>query len=101
MEVVEQTALPYPQAAVPAQQLETSTSAANLQVSKMAYFRVLIRKQVTTEVCPSLSQPKFYVTWRSGSAKAGRPSSFSHGISGSPTFPVHHRLLQITLQYSQ
>jgi hypothetical protein len=65
MEVIEQTALPYPQAAVPAQQLETSTSTANLQASEMAYFRALIRKHVTTEVCllppesPSLSQPKF------------------------------------------
>jgi hypothetical protein len=66
MEVIEQTALPYPQVAVPAQQLETSTSAANLQVSEMAYFCALIRKHVTTEVCPlppeespSLSQPKF------------------------------------------
>jgi hypothetical protein len=65
MEVIEQTALPYPQAAVPAQQLETSISMANLQVSEMVYFRALIRKHVTTEVCPlspdspSLSQPKF------------------------------------------
>jgi hypothetical protein len=50
MEVIEQTALPYPQAAVPVQQLETSTSATNLQVSEMAYFRALIRKHVTTEV---------------------------------------------------
>jgi hypothetical protein len=37
MEVIEQTALPYPQATVTAQPLETSTSAANLQVSEMAY----------------------------------------------------------------
>jgi hypothetical protein len=65
MEVVEQTALPYPQVAVPAQSLETSTSAANLQVSEMAYVCALIRKHVTTAVCrlppesPSLSQPKF------------------------------------------
>jgi hypothetical protein len=57
--------MPYPQAAVPAQHLETSTSTANLLVSEMAYFRALIRKHVTTEVCllppesPSLSQPKF------------------------------------------
>jgi hypothetical protein len=42
MEVIEQTALPYPQVAVLAQQLETSTLAANLQVSEMAYFRALI-----------------------------------------------------------
>jgi hypothetical protein len=65
MEVIEQTALPYPQVAVPAQQLETSTSAAILQLSEMACFRALIRKHVTSEVCPllperpSLSQPKF------------------------------------------
>jgi hypothetical protein len=65
MEVIEQTALPYSQVTVPAQQLETSTSAANLQVSEMAYFRAVIRKHVTTEVCPlppespSLRQPKF------------------------------------------
>jgi hypothetical protein len=49
MEVIEQTALPYPQAAITAQPLETSTSAANLQVSEMAYFRALTRKHVNTE----------------------------------------------------
>jgi hypothetical protein len=42
MEVVEQTADAYPQIAVPAQLLETST--ANPQVSEMAYFRPLIHK---------------------------------------------------------
>jgi hypothetical protein len=57
MEVVEQIASPYPQAAVPARLLETS--------NEMAYFRALIRKHVNTEVCPlplespSLSHPKF------------------------------------------
>jgi hypothetical protein len=50
MEVIEQIALPYPQAAVTAQPLETSTSAVNLQVSEMAYFGALIRKHVNTEV---------------------------------------------------
>jgi hypothetical protein len=65
MQVVEQTALPDPQAAVPARLLETSTSTANPQVSEMAYFRVLIGKHVNTEVCPllpkspSLSHSKF------------------------------------------
>jgi hypothetical protein len=67
MEVPEQTALAYPQAAVPARLSETSTSSmmANPQISEMAYFRALIRKHVNTEVCPlppespSLSHPKF------------------------------------------
>jgi hypothetical protein len=66
MEVIEQAALPYlSQVVVPIQPLETSTSAANLQVSEMAHFRVLIRKHVTTEICPqppespTLNQPKF------------------------------------------
>jgi hypothetical protein len=55
----------YPQTVVPPQLLETSTSAANPQVSEMAYFRALIRKHVNAEVCPlppespSLSHPKF------------------------------------------
>jgi hypothetical protein len=93
MEVIEQTALPYPQAAVTAQPLETSTFVANLQVSKMVYFRALIRKHVNTEVCPLqplLEPSQIYVIWRSGSAKAGRPSSFTQGFSGSPTFSVRH-----------
>jgi hypothetical protein len=66
MEVDEHMALPcIPQVTVPVQPLETSTSSANLQVSEMAYFRALVRKHVSSEVCPlppespSLSQPKF------------------------------------------
>jgi hypothetical protein len=65
MEVIEQTDLPcFTQVPVPVQPLETSTSA-NHQVSEMAYFRALVRKHVSSEVCPlppespSLSQPKF------------------------------------------
>jgi hypothetical protein len=57
MEVVQQTELPYiPQVTVPVQPLETSTSSANRQVSEMAYFRVLVRKHVSPEVCPLLPE---------------------------------------------
>jgi hypothetical protein len=96
MEVIEQTTLPYPQAAVTAQPLEISTSAANLQVYEMAYFCALIRKHVTTEFCPPttgeplLEPSQIYVIWCSGSAMAGRPSSFNQGFSGTPTFSVRH-----------
>jgi hypothetical protein len=101
MEVDKQTAFPsIPQVAVPVQTLENCTSSSNLQVSEMAYFRALVRKHVPSEVCPlppespSLSQPKFMLFGAqapprpedprlsakalvAGSAKAGRPSSFS------------------------
>jgi hypothetical protein len=66
MEVIEQTELLilFPLLTIPVQPLETSTSA-DLQVSKMAYFLALVQKHVSSEVCPlppespSLSQPKF------------------------------------------
>jgi hypothetical protein len=71
MEVDEHTALPcIPQVTVPVQPLETSTSSTNLQVSEMAYICALVRKHVSSEVCPlppespSVSQPKFNLVHR-------------------------------------
>jgi hypothetical protein len=44
MEVDKQTAFPsIPQAAVAVQPLETSTSSASLQVSKMVYFQSIVK----------------------------------------------------------
>jgi hypothetical protein len=76
MEIIEQTALPFPQVAVPAHPSETSSSVANLQVSEMVYFRALIWEHVATEVCPLppesplLDPTQIYVIWCLGSAKA-------------------------------
>jgi hypothetical protein len=119
MEVVEQTES-YPQTAVPAQPVETST--ANPLVSEMAYFRALIWKHVNTEVFPlppeshSLSQPKFMIFGAlapprpeyprlSSKALAALPPSpsvidccklLSNTVSDSTTGSVGHRRTSIT-----
>jgi hypothetical protein len=94
MEVNEQTALPYlPQVAVPVEPLETGTSVANLPVSKMAYFRALIRKHVTTEVCPlppespSLSQPKFMLFGAQAPPRPEDPSLSANALAALPASP--------------
>jgi hypothetical protein len=91
MEVVEQTALSYPQTAVPAQLVETST--ANPQVSEMAYFRALIRKHVNTEVCPlppespSLSHPKFMIFGALAPPRPEDPRLSSKALAALPPSP--------------
>jgi hypothetical protein len=107
MEVIEQTVLPYPQVAVPAQQLETSTSAANLQVSEMAYFRALILKHVTTEVCPlppdspSLSQPKFMLFGAQAPPRLEDPRLSTKALVALPPSPSIIDCCKFTLQHSQ
>jgi hypothetical protein len=97
MEIIEQTELPsFPQVTVPIQPLETRTSA-NLQVSEMAYFRALVRKHVSSEVCPpppespSLSQPKFMLFGAQTPLMPEDPRLSAKALA-APTFPVHHRL---------
>jgi hypothetical protein len=94
IEVVEQTGLPcIPQVAISVQPLETSTSSANIQVSEMAYFRALVWKHVSSEVCrlppesPSLSQPKFMLFGAQAPPRLEDPRLSAKALAALPPSP--------------
>jgi hypothetical protein len=72
---------------------ETSTSTANLQVSEMAYFRALVWKHVSTEVCSqppestSLSQPKFMLFGAQAPARPEDPTLSAKVLAALPPSP--------------
>jgi hypothetical protein len=106
MEVTEQTALPYLK---PLSLLDFWRLAPLWQTLRFPRWRIFDADPETcwswglppTAGAPLLEPSQIFIIWCSGSAKAERSSSFHQGFCGSPAFPVHLRLLQITLQYSR